>query len=260
MSEVGTLCQTSFQWKIPNFLNLNVYHGDYIKSPKFTLIGKEGIQKKFHLVLCPKRDEDADCVELYLTPDDSLNSCTVSYKMGILDKEESLICQMTIKDRTFCKQSNIGWGFKLFEIQKSQEEIVLPNGTLKVFFESEGVKDPKDPTTCLANDLEKLLTNDDFTDIEIHCKDIKIKAHKVILGSRSSVFKAMFTNPCKESQTGCVNIDNMEPEVLKDLIAFIYSGKVKKLEKNIADLLIAADMYMIESLKGSIYVFIWVGG
>ena len=81
-----------------------------------------------------------------------------------------------------------------------------------------------------------------------------IKAHKAILVSRSSVFKAMFTNPCKESQTGIVTINNMEPEVLKDLINFIYSGKVKKLKENVADLLIAADMYMMESLKGRLYV------
>ena len=261
MSEVGTLCPNSFQWKIPNFLNLNVNQGAFIKSPPFTLISKEGIQKTFYLSLYPKGNREPSWVGLYLTPVDSLKSCTVSWNMSILDKDEKQFINVTAKNRIFSEGS--GWGFKKFiEIQtlKSHEDTILPDGTLTVFFESEGVKDKsKDPTMCLIDDLEKFSFNDEFSDIEIHCKDIKIKAHKAILGSRSSVFKAMFTNSCKESQTGCVNIDNMEPEVLKDLITFIYSGKVKKLEDNAADLFVAAHMYMIESLTGWIYVFLWVG-
>ena len=250
----------SFQWKIPNFLNLNVNNGDSIESPQFTLIGKEGMLKKFVLTLYPKGTKgrtEADCVELYLFLVDS-PECTVSFKCSILDKyEKPLRVGYGVVDHTFPNKG--GYGFpkfvKINEL-KSQKETVLPNGTLTILVELNGVKDkPKDPTMCLADDLEKLTSNEDFSDVEIHCKDIRLKAHKAILASRSSVFQAMFTNPCKESQTGSVTINNMEPEVLQDLINFIYSCKVKKLKENVADLFIAADMYMMESLKGMLYVF-----
>ena len=255
MPEVGTVYQKSFEWKILNFLNLDLNQGKSIESPPFILIGKDGIQKKFYLMLYAK-GEEADWVAVYLTSYDSLISCTLSYKVGILDKDEKQLIHITVKDQTYCEKG-LGWGAKLVEIQKlkSEERIILPNGTLTILFELDSVKDkPKDPTMCLVDDLETLATNDEFTDIEIQCKDIRIKAHKAILGSRSSVFKAMFTNACKESQTGSVNINNMEPEVLQDLITFMYSCKVKKLKENVADLFIAADMYMMESLKGRLYV------
>ena len=258
MAEVGTICQNNFEWKILNFLNLNLNHGEYIASPPFILIGKDGIQKKFYLRLYPKGNREADCVEVYLASYDSLKSCTLSYKVSILDKDEKQLIHITVKDQTYCEKG-LGWGAKLVEIQKlqSQEEILLPNGTLTILFELDIFKDkPKDPTMCLVDDLETLASNDELTDIEIHCKDTMIKAHKAILGSRSSVFKAMFTNACKESQTGSVTINNMEPEVLQDLITFMYSCKVKKLKENVADLFIAADMYMMESLKGRLYVLL----
>ena len=250
MSEVGTLCQTSFQWKIPNFLNLNVYHGDYIKSPKFTLIGKEGIQKHFHLELYPKGNKDAAYVGLFLASQET-KKCTVSYKLSILDKEKKQFIHKTVRDHTFCDKD---WGFDRFvEIQKLKlkEETVLPNGTLTIFFESDGVQvKPKDPTMCLGDDLNKLLRNDEYTDVEIKCEDAILKCHKAILVARAPYFRAMFNSPLKESQTGKVQIDGMEPDVLKDMILFIYSGKVKTMRKNAVELFKAADMYMIDSLKG----------
>ena len=252
----------SFQWKIPNFLNLSVNHGNFIESPQFTLIGEKGMLEKFVLRLYPKGSTEADWVGLYLILIDG-TKCTVLFKFSILDKYEKLFQVGKDYHRFFHKAYGF-YGFSKFvEINKlkSHEEIVLPNGTLTILVELNGVKDkPKDPTMCLADDLEKLTCNEDFSDVEIHCKDIRLKAHKAILASRSSVFQAMFTNPCKESQTGSVTINNMEPEVLQDLITFMYSCKVKKLEENVADLFIAADMYMMESLKGLIYVFFWVVG
>ena len=257
MPGFGTICQMpSFQWKIQNFWNLNVNYGNFIESPQFTLIGEKGMLEKFVFKLYPKGSTVADWVGLYLILVDG-TKCTVSFKFSILDKYEKLFQVCEDYHRIF--HSKTGYGFpKFVEINKlkSAEEIVLPNGTLTILVELNGIKDkPKDPTMCLADDLEKLTSNEDFSDVEIHCKDIRLKAHKAILASRSSVFQAMFTNPCKESQTGSVTINNMEPEVLKDLINFIYSCKVKKLKENVADLFIAADMYMMESLKGMLYVF-----
>ena len=250
----------SFQWKIPNFLNLNVNNGESIDSPQFTLIGKEGMLKKFVLTLYPRGRTEADWVGLFFTLVDS-PECTVSFKCSILDKYEKLFrVGSGVVDHTFRNKGGYGRPkfVKINEL-KSQKETVLPNGTLTILVELNSVKDkPKDAIMCLADDLEKLTCNEDFSDVEIHCKDIRLKAHKAILASRSSVFQAMFTNPCKESQTGSVTINNMEPEVLQDLINFIYSCKVKKLKENVADLFIAADMYMMESLKGLIYVFFWV--
>ena len=41
MPEVGTVYQKSFEWKILNFLNLDLNQGKSIESPPFILIGKD---------------------------------------------------------------------------------------------------------------------------------------------------------------------------------------------------------------------------
>ena len=182
MSGFGTICQMpSFQWKIPNFLNLSVNHGNFIESPQFTLIGEKGMLEKFVLRLYPKGSTEADWVGLYLLLVDG-QKCTVSYKFCILDKYEKQF-QVGYGYHTF--RNKKGQGFpKLVEINKlkSHNEIFLPDGTLTIVIELNGIKDKsKDPAMCLANDLEKLTTNDDFFDVEIHSKDIRLKCHKAIL-------------------------------------------------------------------------------
>lgn len=96
--------------------------------------------------------------------------------------------------------------------------------------------------------FEKLFNNRDFSDVTLTADENKIYAHKCILACRSSIFDLMFKSGSTENQT-VLNIDDVKPEVLHELIRFMYTGKVVEIEKIVSELLCAAEKYMVEGLK-----------
>ena len=62
----------------------------------------------------------------------------------------------------------------------------------------------------------------------------------------------MFEHNMTESQSGVVNIDDLDDEILRRLVNYIYTGRFEDTEPTIVQqLLMAADKYAIESLKAS---------
>ena len=78
-------------------------------------------------------------------------------------------------------------------------------------------------------------------------------AHKAILAARSPVFAAMFQHDLAEKKQNRVDITDMEPEVLREMLRFIYTGKAPALDKLDADLLAAADKVCFDSLMNFTY-------
>ena len=267
--EYGYIHQNIFQWKIPNFVGFDGSNPfqKYIESPEFTLVCKEGSPGQFKLRLYPNGHDDPNYIAIYLTYNSCIrrtgcykpiqyNSFTLTYNRSVLDKDGNKFVDDSDITNTFCNGRRTWGSDRFIEINQLMKEknTFLPDATLTILIEVEGAKAPKaakDPTMCLVDDLETLSNDDEFTDVEIFCKDVTIKSHKAILSARSPVFRAMFSSPCIENKTGSVKIDNIEPEILKDLVAFIYSGKVKKLDENVTELFLAADMYLVESLIGN---------
>ena len=59
--------------------------------------------------------------------------------------------------------------------------------------------------------------------------------------ARSPVFAAMFEHEMEERKQNRVAITDVDHEVLKEMLRFIYTGKAPNLEKMADDLLAAAD-------------------
>ncbi|KAJ8675307.1 hypothetical protein QAD02_011093 [Eretmocerus hayati] len=94
----------------------------------------------------------------------------------------------------------------------------------------------------------KYFNNEDLSDVKITVGDRIIHAHKVLI-CNYEVFAAMFEHGTKESIENVISIDDIKFEVMLELIRFIYTGQVHKMEKIVKDLLIAADKYNISELK-----------
>jgi len=95
-----------------------------------------------------------------------------------------------------------------------------------------------------------LYNNKDFSDVVVKCGNIKFECHQLFLTTRSPVFKAMLTSGKKEkNRTNEIQVDDVKPEVMAELIEFIYTGKSSNLDKYAMDLLIAADKFQMDSLK-----------
>ncbi|XP_065357150.1 speckle-type POZ protein-like [Calliphora vicina] len=104
--------------------------------------------------------------------------------------------------------------------------------------------------STLRDDLHNLIQKKKFCDVIIKTKDDKeIQAHKIVLAARSEVFAAMFEHKMKENEDNCVNIEDFDSDVCEEMLRYIYTGKVPKLDEMWDELLAVADKYNLNGLK-----------
>ena len=96
---------------------------------------------------------------------------------------------------------------------------------------------------------EPLLNDKTFSDVNIIVGNEKFSVHKVILITNSRVFRNMFLNPMEESVSNEIKIKDMDSEIFQELLSYMYAGKVKDLEEQAQEILIAANRYEIDGLK-----------
>lgn len=107
------------------------------------------------------------------------------------------------------------------------------------------------PPCKLAEDFGSLFEEQQFSDAVLCASEKEFNVHKAILAARSPVFKAMFQSGTgmTEAQTGRVEIKDIDPEVLEEMLRFMYTGLAPNLKHMAAKLLVAADMYQLFRLK-----------
>lgn len=100
----------------------------------------------------------------------------------------------------------------------------------------------KVPDCRLPEDLGSIFESQKFSDV-ILCvgEKVSFSVHKAILAARSPVFSAMFEHEMEEKKQNRVDITDMDAEVLREMLRFIYTGKAPFLDKLDAELLAAAD-------------------
>jgi len=102
----------------------------------------------------------------------------------------------------------------------------------------------------ITQDFAKLLDGGKLRDVTLTFGDKELRAHKDILGARSTVFSAMFEHESnREVQEGRVCITDVEFEVFREMLRFIYTGRVEMMHEWADRLLAAADKYDLSDLK-----------
>ena len=89
-------------------------------------------------------------------------------------------------------------------------------------------------------------TEDDPTEDD---SEVDVYAHKAILASRSTVFAKMFSSDMKESATDTLSLPDIEADVLKELLTYIYTGECPNIKAHASALLCAAEKYDLSRLK-----------
>jgi speckle-type POZ protein len=156
------------------------------------------------------------------------------------------------------------WGFKKFirrDFLLDESNGLLPNDQLSIFCEVSVVADTVNvtgqsnmlltqiPPCRLSEDMANLFEKHMFSDCVLSCGNKEFPVHKAVLASRSAVFNAMFEHEMTESRTDRVEINDFQPEVVKEMLRFMYTGQSPDLERMADDLLAAADKYQLERLK-----------
>ena len=107
------------------------------------------------------------------------------------------------------------------------EDADFKNDTLKLIFEISGLGydalSKNYHQGQLSQHLNLLFTSNEYADITIECGDKKFKCHKIILASRSPVFKTMFDADMKEKEATAVpsssttSDDTVETRLFKNM-------------------------------------------
>ena len=105
------------------------------------------------------------------------------------------------------------------------------------------------PHCSLSDDYGQLFENQNLSDVTMSVNDTEFKVHSVILAARSPVFAAMFKHDMKERNTGIVKVDDIDQGVMKEVLRFVYTGKVLNLDEMADSLLAAAEKYQLIRLK-----------
>ncbi|KAI3359584.1 hypothetical protein L3Q82_013984 [Scortum barcoo] len=268
----------SYMWTINNFSFCREEMGEVIKSSTFSSGANDKL--KWCLRVNPKGldEESKDYLSLYLL----LVSCPKSevrakFKFSILNSKGEETKAME-SQRAYRFVQGKDWGFKKFirrDFLLDEANGLLPDDKLTLFCEVSVVQDSvnisgqntmnmvKVPDCRLAEELGDLWENSRFTDCSLCVAGQKFQAHKAILAARSPVFSAMFEHEMEESKkvsraldsavpsptANRVEINDVEPDVFKEMMCFIYTGKAPNLDKMADDLLAAADKYALERLK-----------
>ena len=111
------------------------------------------------------------------------------------------------------------------------------------------VTDETENAGQLDQDLENVFNNKELSDFQIQCRERTFDCHQVILSARSSVFRAMFQAEMQEKKTRKLDLSHFDLDVLEQMLLFIYTGKISKLEELAGELLAAADQYHLQMLK-----------
>jgi speckle-type POZ protein len=120
---------------------------------------------------------------------------------------------------------------------KTDEEVAKEEIIKKEFF-------------TISSDFEKMMNNEETTDFEIVCHGEVLKCHKAVLMSRCDFFNGALGNSMEESKSGKITIDNHKMGIMKEVIHFIYTGKVQQIDQeNAEELFKAANQFLLLGLK-----------
>jgi speckle-type POZ protein len=98
--------------------------------------------------------------------------------------------------------------------------------------------------------FEDFLGDPCFNTFIIICSDgVKVLASRIILGKFSPVFKAMLQSDMVEKESSELTVADIDSKTMQELINFMYTGRVEKIEAVAASLLYAAEKYQVLGLK-----------
>ena len=177
----------------------------------------------------------------------SIPKCTFSLlhsdqEEPILQHSESVI-QYTLKEyESVC----CSWKFPYKDLDKC-----LYNGTLTIQMDAtlychlEAVGEPESSPKFdnIVMGMKMMFNDKLFTDLTIKCGGEEFKVHKAVLASQSPVFRRMLESDMKEQRTNVIEITDVNPQVMSDLLAYLYTGDAPSMDALANKLLVVANKY-----------------
>jgi len=283
-TESPTSKKYSFLWTIEKFSELTQKPGDYIETCDLVYKGSGFCERKWKLKLYPNglnlENEGKLCVYLCNESDYEYNRSrrvTATFEISVLDKFKTR--HNTVKGKFTEGRYGDNAALKNFAVKSFLGEDLLPDDTLSIvcyiteepsrrsLLMTEQMKsEHRDPIKSqnhnpmilfssvyhkeLVKDMNNVFTDkDNGYNVTINCGDQIFYCHKFMLSARSPVFKAMFQSDMLENKSGSVEVGDIHPNVMIEMLRYIYSGCTLAIEIYGRELLAAADKYQLDKLK-----------
>lgn len=237
--------KSSYAWCIRNFsIEALQASSAGLESPPFLMGSRD--EFKWRMSLEDVSDAKSKMLRVRVKLQ-SLTSVQAKYSLVILNGEGR-----TSREGSMATMYSSGKGRSAVAIipvgyLRNHERLLLPDDRLTVRCRITAQLDV--PRYKLSRDLAGLLESERFSDVTLVAEGQAFPAHKAVLASRSPVFAAMFEYDMLENSENVVEIADVEPEALRELLRFVYSERVEGLDHMALDLFEAADKYALEELK-----------
>lgn len=253
-----------YTWTIRNFHHCHLETGKSLESPIFYAGRDDKIECT--IALFPNGFDESCEDYLSIRPmifADDVGNHTVPTAISLIDKagKEKVTKQILLT----AESEDIIKRFVAKNVVFDQDNGLLPNLIVLVkmciLADHEMITQEDDPAKNALqeippanrlgefDDFEQLLENGHYSDLKLVAGGERFLVHKNILAARSRVFAAMIERGTKERNDNTVEIPDVEPEVMRELLRFVYAGKVNNIQTLACELLVAADKYELLGLK-----------
>lgn len=255
--------KVQFEWDIEKFRELCASKkvGEYELSPIFSASSdRNAVYWRIYLFPNGNIEENSEYVSIFVRVIAGMEKTQTLLTFKILNLNNCVVYEKTPTDsHLFYNCANfVGWSqfiereeiFKNF-YNSSQDNLKiccdLKLSKKKYNFEAETNK--LFSLECLSKNFYELYKSEKYTDVNLICKDRTFKVHKIILVSRSPVFRAMFEHDMKESSTNIVNIYDIEPKAFEKFLEYMYTGNTNVTFAEVESLLEASEKYQLLDAK-----------
>jgi len=206
---------------------------------------------EWQICVGPEKAKDKEFVSIYLYLMKS-NDSSVELRINacLLDTEsQELYARRNCGKCQLKETEGLGWDqFIRHSVLITEKDDYLPNDTLVVSLDIFVYKTLNTGVNRNLS-LENSFNNKDLNDCRLVVQKKEFFASKAILSSQSDVFRQMFMNDMTEKNTNEVIIDDIDSEVFREFLRFIYFGTSDKLEEMVVQLIHVSDKYNVLDLK-----------
>lgn len=254
--------KVQFEWDVEKFSELCATKrvGEYVLSPIFSArSGGNAVYWRIYLFPNGNIEENSDYVSIFVRVIAGMDNTQTLLTFKILDLNNYVVCEKTPTDsHLFYNCANfVGWSQFIEREEIFQNFYNSCQDNLKIgcdlklskkkYFEAETNK--LFSLECLSKNFYELYKSEKYTDVTLVCKDRNFKVHKIILVSRSPVFRAMFELDMKESSTNIVDVYDIEPEAFEKFLEYMYTGNTNVTFTEVVSLLEACEKYQLLDAK-----------
>lgn len=242
---------TNFNWIIKDFEKRNKI---FMRSHTFRTEGNP--KMKWYLFLENKKPSCSSCESRFINV--NLQNISVGNNFSSPVKMKMSLSS-NFEEKTFTRSMkltriNLGATYSFFDSMKEEEFIKLTqrSGCLNVsltvtpFKYIDKFKSVNKTSAIIEKSFESFFNNTSLSDVTFKIQGRKFSVHRIVLASVSSVFMEMFSS--NQTNTNVIEMNDVDPEVFKELLRFIYTGLVVDLESMVFGLYELAYKYNIPLL------------